>query len=85
MTLDDIEAALLFLSKIKALQIEGGFLVLYSPMYLTRIEKNSLKQFTNQDYANLYNHYENKKQQIHIVGEYAKKMVEKLPKCAKVC
>ena len=74
--LDDIEAALLFLSKIKALQIEGGFLVLYSPMYLTRIEKNSLKQFTNQDYANLYNHYENKKQQIHIVGEYAKKMVE---------
>lgn len=74
--LNDIEAALLYLIKIKALQIEGGFLVLYSPMYITKIEKNSLKQYTNQDYSNLYNHYENKKQQIHIVGEYAKKMVE---------
>lgn len=72
----DIQAALLFLAKINALQIEGGFLVIYSPMYITKIERNPHKQFTNQDYVNLFNHYKTKKEQIHIVGEYAKKMIE---------
>lgn len=74
--LNDIQEALLYLTKINALQIEGGFFVIYSPLYIERIEKNNAKQFTNQDYNKLLNHYENKKQQIHIVGEYATKVVD---------
>src|SRR5690606_20562922 len=33
------------------------------------------KQYKNEDYQKLREHYEHKIQQIHIVGEYAKKMI----------
>ncbi len=73
--LDDIEDTLFYLSKIEALKIEGGFLVVYNRLTIERLERDNKKRFTNDDYQKLNQFYENKVQQIHIVGEYAKKML----------
>jgi ATP-dependent DNA helicase RecQ len=62
------------LKKINAFNIEGGFLVLYSPMKIVRIEDTG-KRYLKGDYNKLETFYKNKSQQIHIVGEYAKKML----------
>src|SRR5690606_20149127 len=39
-------------------------------------EQNNKKQYTKDDYHKLLQFYESKVQQIHIVGEYAKKMID---------
>ena len=75
-TISDIEDALFYLSRIGAINIEGGFLVIYNRLNIHRIEKDNKKRYKNDDYNNLNEFYENKVQQIHIVGEYAKKMIE---------
>lgn len=72
----DIEDSLFFLQKIEALQIEGGFMVIYNPMSINRIIKDNLKQYTKADYQKLETFYKAKMQQIHIVGEYASKMLK---------
>ncbi len=71
----DIEEALLFLSKIGALRLEGGFLVLYGGMRITRLKLNNLEQYKKENYKKLDEFYKQKTQQIHIVGEYADMMV----------
>ena len=73
-TIDDIEDTLFYLSRIEAIKIDGGFLVLYNRLAVSRLE-DSRKQYTSEDYQKLREHYEHKIQQIHIVGEYAKKMI----------
>lgn len=73
---DDVEDSLFYLSRIEAIKIEGGFLVVYNRLTINRIEKNNRIQYKESDYEKLRTHYQNKVQQIHIVGEYAKKMVE---------
>ncbi|GAA4147026.1 RecQ family ATP-dependent DNA helicase [Sphingobacterium kyonggiense] len=75
-SVEDIEDTLFYLSRIEAIKIEGGFLVLYNRLTIERKEQNNKKQYTKDDYQKLYEFYENKIQQIHIVGEYAKKMLE---------
>jgi ATP-dependent DNA helicase RecQ len=70
---NDIENALLYLSRIGALNIEGGFLVTYNRLNIERL--NNKRQYTKDDYEELNRFYENKTMQIHIVGEYAKKML----------
>jgi len=75
-TTEDVEDAIFYLSKIEILLIEGGFLVLYNPMEIERIEKDNKKRYRLEHYEKLREYYENKVQQIHIVGEYAKKMIE---------
>ena len=70
----DIEDALLYLSKIGALKIEGGFLVLYNKMEIRRI-KDSKERYKVEDYKLLDEFYKMKIRQIHIVGEYANLMV----------
>src|SRR5690606_4508123 len=67
--------ALFYLSRIEAIKIEGGFLVLYNRLTIERIESNNKKQYTNDDYQKLDQFYKNKIQQIHIVGEYANMML----------
>ncbi|MCO6479779.1 MAG: RecQ family ATP-dependent DNA helicase [Phaeodactylibacter sp.] len=74
-TSDAIEDALFYLSRIEALKIEGGFLVVYNRLNIVRLEENNKIQYKNEDYQKLNQFYENKVEQIHIVGEYAKKMV----------
>lgn len=74
-TIQDIEDALFYLSRIDAIKIEGGFLVVYNKLSIERIEKDNKKRYKTEDYKKLSQFYENKIQQIHIVGEYAKKMI----------
>ncbi|WP_445956067.1 RecQ family ATP-dependent DNA helicase [Yeosuana sp.] len=73
--ISDIEDALFYLSRIDALKIEGGFLVVYNKLSFERLEKDNKKRYKTEDYTKLKEFYENKIQQIHIVGEYAKKMI----------
>jgi len=73
--IDDIEDALFYLSRIEAIKIEGGFLVTYNRLTIERTEQDNKKRYTKDDYQKLNHFYENKVQQIHIVGEYAKKMI----------
>lgn len=74
--LDDIEDTLFYLSRIEAIKIEGGFLVVYNRLTIERTETDNKKRYTKEDYQKLNQFYESKIQQIHIVGEYAKKMIE---------
>ena len=75
-SIDDIEDALFYLSRIEALKIEGGFLVVYNRLTIERLEQDNKKKYTKDDYIKLGQFYENKVQQIHIVGEYARKMID---------
>jgi ATP-dependent DNA helicase RecQ len=72
----DVEDTLFFLTRIEALIIEGGFLVVYNKLNIQRKEQNLRKQYKVEDYQSLKTHYEHKTQQIHIVGEYARKMLQ---------
>ncbi len=73
--LGDIEEALLYLSRIGALKLEGGFLVLYNAMDIHRT-KDARFRYRVDDYQMLNDFYKQKIQQIHIVGEYANLMVK---------
>ena len=73
--LEDVEEALLYLSKIGALKLEGGFLVLYNTMNIQRIKDNK-SRYRQDDYRMLSEFYKQKIQQVHIVGEYANLMVK---------
>lgn len=73
-SLEDVEEALLYLTHIGALKLDGGFLVLYSAMNIKRIKEPRLR-YKQEDYRILGEFYKQKMQQIHIVGEYANLMV----------
>lgn len=72
--LEDVDESLLYLSKIGALKLEGGFLVLYNAMNIRRLKDNKLR-YKQEDYRMLNEFYRQKIQQVHIVGEYANLMV----------
>jgi ATP-dependent DNA helicase RecQ len=74
-TLEDIEDALFYLSRIEALKVEGGFMVVYNALTVERIEQDNKKRYKTEDYQKLDRFYQNKVQQVHIVGEYARKMI----------
>lgn len=72
--LGDIEDALLYLSKIQALKLEGGFLVLYNAMDIKRLVMDNRIKYKLDDYQMLDEFYRQKIRQVHIVGEYANLM-----------
>lgn len=72
--LEEVEEALLYLSRIGALKLEGGFMVLYNAMDIRRLKDNR-SRYKQEDYRMLNEFYRQKIQQIHIVGEYANLMV----------
>lgn len=74
--LEDIEDALLYLSKIGAVVLQGGFLVTYNGMEITRLIHDNKIKYKAEDYRQLNEFYQQKIQQIHIVGEYANLMVK---------
>lgn len=74
-SIEDIEDTLFYLSRIEAIKIEGGFLVVYNRLTIDRLEQDNKRRYRNDDYQKLSQFYENRVQQIHIVGEYAKKMI----------
>ena len=57
--LEDVEEALLYLSKIGVLKLEGGFLVLYNAMEIRRIKDNKLR-YKQDDYRMLNEFYKQK-------------------------
>ena len=67
------EAALLYLNFIGAIKLEGGLFIFYNRMILERLEQNPRRQYRKDDYEKLAHHYQQKTEQIHIIGEYAKK------------
>ncbi|WP_433835773.1 RecQ family ATP-dependent DNA helicase [Flavobacterium anhuiense] len=75
-TFYDIEDTLFYLSRIEAIKIEGGFLVVYNALTIERTEQDNKKRYTKDDYQKLNQFYESKIQQIHIVGEYAERMID---------
>lgn len=74
-TENDVEEALLFLAKIGALKLDGGFFVLYGGMRIQRLILDNKIRYKLEDYRQLNEFYRQKIQQIHIVGEYANMMV----------
>ncbi len=73
--LKDVEDALLYLSRIGSIKIDGGFLVIYNRLNIERLELGNRIKYKQDDYKKLNTYYQQKGQQIHIVGEYAKKMI----------
>ena len=71
----DVEEALLYLSNIGAIKLDGGFMVLYNPMNIHRL-KDARLRYKQEDYRMLDEFYKQKIQQVHIVGEYANMMVK---------
>ncbi|MEQ9442142.1 MAG: RecQ family ATP-dependent DNA helicase [Cyclobacteriaceae bacterium] len=67
------EAALLYLNFIGAIKLEGGLFIFYNRMTLEQLEQNPRRQYRKDDYEKLAHHYQQKTEQIHIIGEYAKK------------
>ena len=72
--IEDVEEALLYLSNIGALKLDGGFMVLYNAMAIRRLKDAKLR-YKQDDYRMLDEFYRQKIQQVHIVGEYANLMV----------
>ena len=70
-TLEDITEAILYLSKINAISLDGGFLVLYNAIQLKRLNMNNRSMFKKDDYQSLDEFYRQKMRMIHFVGEYA--------------
>lgn len=73
--LNELEDALFYLVKMNLIKIEGGFLVIYQRLRLERLEMENRKQYTKDDYKKLFNYYETRREQIHIVGKYAELML----------
>ncbi len=73
-TIGDLEEALLYLSKLELLKIEGGFMVVYTPMQLHR-QVERTRRYGKEQYRLLDEFYRQRVQQIHIIGEFANIMV----------
>lgn len=74
-TREVVEDTIFYLARIDALTIEGGFLVIYQRIMVERLEQNRKIEYKISDYKDLERFYENKIQQVHIVGEYARRMI----------
>lgn len=69
------EKTLLFLNQIKSIKLEGGFMVTYNRLNVENID-SSIPRFTIDNFKKMEDHYHHKTEQIHIVGEYAKRRIQ---------
>ena len=69
------EKTLLFLNQIKSIKLEGGFMVTYNRLNIEEID-SSIPRFTIENFKKMDDHYHHKTEQIHIVGEYAKRRIQ---------
>tara|TARA_R110002096_G_scaffold436067_1_gene666767 strand:- start:1499 stop:6313 length:4815 start_codon:yes stop_codon:yes gene_type:complete len=69
------EKTLLFLNQIKSIKLEGGFMVTYNRLNIEDID-SSIPKFTKENFNKMDQHYHHKTEQIHIVGEYAKRRLQ---------
>ena len=75
-SIEEIEKTLLFIHRIGSLLVDGGFLVLYNPMKIEKIEQNPQKQFSKQDYKQFEEFYKHKVNKIHILIHFVKNLAE---------
>jgi len=75
-TLAEVERALLFLHRIGAIIVDGGFLVLYNPMKIEKLEMISNKQYTKEDYKDFANYYNQKIKKIHILTHFVEQLAD---------
>jgi ATP-dependent DNA helicase RecQ len=75
-TTKDYVDALLYLNHVKSIQLEGGFMIYYKKLNVKRLQKENRKQFTRENYSKLENYYDQRTQQIHIVGSYAERCLK---------
>lgn len=69
------EKTLLFLNQIKSVKLEGGFMVSYNRLNIEEID-STIPRFTTDNFKKMDQHYHHKTEQIHIVGEYAKRRLQ---------
>ena len=69
------QKALIYLNDIRAIELLEGILIHKNRLKIFRKETNNYKQYTQADYLTLKKHYEQRVQQVHIVGEYAKSLL----------
>ncbi len=81
--IDEIEDSLYYLLKIGVLKVEGGFLVTYNAMNIQRLATDNAIHYKKEHYTKLEEYYKSRLQQIHIVGEYARKMIDDYDKALK--
>ncbi|MEZ4993165.1 MAG: RecQ family ATP-dependent DNA helicase [Saprospiraceae bacterium] len=74
-TIRQYEYLLLYLHHLNVIELKSGLLIFYNPMKIARQEENNRKQYTLEDFEQLARFYQSKTEQIHIVGEYAKKQL----------
>ena len=72
----DVVDTLMYLKDTRVLDLDGGFLVLYNAIQVKRLEKDNRKQYRKDDYKALEEYYGQRRQQIHIVGEFARLMTK---------
>jgi ATP-dependent DNA helicase RecQ len=70
------EKALLDLHFCRAVDLKEGLLVFFNRLHINKLEENHLKQYTKEDYQKLGIHYDEKIKQVHIVGEYASRLLQ---------
>lgn len=71
-----LEYALLFLHLIGSITLDHGLVVFYTGLVMDIDPKAKSRRFTDNDFQMLKNHYEHKAEAIHIVGEYARLMMQ---------
>lgn len=69
------ETCLLYLNDIKAISLEGGFMVFYNKLNISDVDTGK-RVFTADNYSKIKEFYLHRTEQIHIVGEYAKKCIQ---------
>lgn len=70
------EYLLLYMHHLSIIELKSGLLVYYNPMKIVRLNEDNRKLYTMEDYEKLERYYRSKTEQIHIVGEYAKKQLQ---------
>ncbi|MBP3196057.1 MAG: ATP-dependent helicase, partial [Butyrivibrio sp.] len=75
-TTKDVQEAILYLSKVQALEIEGGFLVCYNALQMKRIEKSNKRRFEKKDFRSLEKNYHAKQHMIHSMKKFAEVMYD---------
>ncbi|MEZ0373065.1 MAG: UvrD-helicase domain-containing protein, partial [Candidatus Sericytochromatia bacterium] len=75
-SLHHCDQLLLQLHKLRVIQAEDGVALYYTRMRLTRPEDTAGRRFTKAHYQRLNTFYSHKIQQIHLVGEYARRMLQ---------
>ena len=75
-TKQTMEDAVLFLNETGAVHLEGGFLVIHRRLQIERLEKDNKRKFRKNDYREMEEYYNQRFQQVQIVGRFANILVQ---------